>query len=64
MRLVQGQEDARLLFRLGLVQLDCWRMIRRDVSDERCVMSDSRVGEDVARFLVGCANLREIGWCR
>ena len=24
------------------------------VSDERCVMYDSRVGEDVVHFLVGC----------
>ena len=26
----------------------------RVVSDERCVMCDSRVGEDVGYFLVGC----------
>ena len=46
----------RLLFRLrtgstGLLE-DKKRC--RMVSNERCVMSDSRVKEDVAHFLVGC----------
>ena len=31
------------------------------VSDERCVMGDSRVGEDVVHFLVGCGEISEIG---
>ena len=30
----------------------------RMVSDERCVMCDSRVEEDVAHFLVCCGELR------
>ena len=31
------------------------------VSDERCVMCDSRGGEDVAHFLVGCGEF-ERNW--
>ena len=56
MRLVQDQESVRLLLRLmtgsaGLLE-DKKRC--RTVSDKRCVMCDSEVGEDVAHFLVGC----------
>ena len=70
MSLVQDQESVRLLFRLrtgsaGLLE-DKKRC--RMVSDERCVMCDSGIGEDVADFLVGCGGgggggLREMGWC-
>ena len=56
MRSVQDQESVRLLFRLrtgsaGLLE-DKKRC--RVVSDEKCVMCDGGVGEDVAHFLVGC----------
>ena len=62
MRSVQGQESGRLLFllRTGSARLLEDKIICRLVSDERCVMCDSRAGEDVAQFL---GNLREIGWC-
>ena len=42
------------------------KKICRIVSDEKCVMCGSRVGENVAHFLVGwfVENLREIGRCR
>ncbi len=53
MRSVQGQESARLLFRLrtGSVGLLEGKRSCRKVSDKRC---DSGVEEDVAHFLVGC----------
>ena len=59
-RLVQGQESVWLLFRLrtgsaGLLE-DKKRC--RMLSDERCVMCDGGVGEDVAHFLVGCGGQR------
>ena len=46
----------RLLFRLrnGLAELLEDKKRCRMVSDDRCVMCDNRVGEDVAHFLVGC----------
>ena len=62
-RSVQGQESVKLLFRLrtdsaGLLEdKKRWEMI----SDERCVMRDSRVGEDVADFLAGCGKLATDG---
>ena len=63
MRSVQGQESVRLLFRLrsgsaGLLE-DKKRC--RIVSDERCIICDNRVGEDVAHFLVDCGEL-ERNW--
>ena len=62
-RLVQDQESVRLLFRLrtgsfGLLE-DKKRC--RMVSDERCVICDSRAGEDVADFLVGCGEFERDG---
>ena len=56
MRWVHGQESVGLLFRLrtGSVGFLENKMRCRIVSDERCVMCDSGVGEDVAHFLVGC----------
>ena len=53
----------RLLFRLrtgsaGLLE-DKKRC--RIVSDERCVMCDSGLGEDVAHFLVGCRGFERDG---
>ena len=33
------------------------------VSDKRCVMCDSVVGEDMAQFLWVVGNLREVGRC-
>ena len=58
-RSVQGQESVRLLFRLrtdsaGLLE-DKKRC--RMVSDQRYVMCDSGIGEDVAYFLVGCGEM-------
>ena len=55
-RSVQGQESVRLLFRLrtgsaGL--LEDKKRCRR-VSDDKYVMCDSGIGEDVAHFLMGC----------
>ena len=57
MRWEQGQESVRLLFRLrtGLAGLLEYKNRCRMASIEtRCVICDSRVGEDVAHFLVGC----------
>ena len=55
MRSVQDQESVRLLFRLrtGSAGLLEDKKSCRMVSDKRCVMCDSIVGEDVAHFLVG-----------
>ena len=55
MRLVQGQESVRLLFRLrtGSAGLEDKKRCRM-VSDERYVICDSGAGEDVNHFLVGC----------
>ena len=55
-RSVQGQESVRLLFRLrtGSAGLMEDKKRCRMVTDERCVMCDSGVGEGVAHFLVGC----------
>ena len=57
MRLEQGQESVRLLFRLRTVSVGLLEDKKRCrmVSDERCVMCDSGVEEDMAR-------LREMGW--
>ena len=54
-RLVQGQEIVRLLFRprTGSAGLFKAKKRYRMVNDERCVMCDNRVGEGVAHFLVG-----------
>ena len=56
MRSVQDQQSVRLLFRLrtGSAELLEDKKRSRMVSDKRCVMCDSRVGEDVAHILVGC----------
>ena len=56
MRLVQVQESVMLLFKLrtGSAWLLEDKKRCRMVNDERCVMCDGRVGEDVAHFLVGC----------
>ena len=56
MRSVQGQESVKLLFKLrtGSAGLPEDKKRCRTVSDERCVMYDSDMGEDVAHFLVGC----------
>ena len=35
----------------------------RMISDEMCVICDSRVEEDMAHFRVGCGDLRKISWC-
>ena len=53
----------RLLFKLktGSAGLLEDKKICRMVSDEKCVMCDSRVGE-VAHFLVGVGILIEMGW--
>ena len=53
-RLVQGQESVRLLFRLrtGSAGLLADKKRCRIVSDERCEMCDSGVGEDMAHLLV------------
>ena len=55
-RSVQGQESVRLLFRLrtGSARLLEDKKRFRMVSDERRVICDSGVGEDVAHFLVSC----------
>ena len=55
-RSVQGQESVRLLFRLrtGSAGLMEDKKRCRMVTDERCVMCDSGVGEDMAHFLVSC----------
>ena len=55
-QVMQGQESVRLLFRLrtgsaGLLE-DKKRC--RKISDERCVICDREVGDDMAHFLVGC----------
>ena len=64
MRLVQGQESERLLFRLrtGSAGLLEDKNSCRMVSDERFVMCDRGVGEDMVFWWV-VGNLREIGWC-
>ena len=59
-RSVQGQENVRLLIRLrtdsaGL--LADKKIICRMVSDQRCVMCDNGIGQDVAHFLVGCGEI-------
>ena len=63
MRSVQDQESVRLLF--GLRTSSAWfledKKRCRVVSDERCVMCDSGVGEDVAHFLVGCGEFERGG---
>ena len=60
MKLIQGQESVRLLFRLrtSSAGLLADKKRCRMVSDERCVMCDSRTGEDVTHFLVGCAEFK------
>ena len=55
MRSVQDKESVRLLFRLrtgsaGLLE----DKIDAMDSDQRCVMCENRVEEDVTHFLVGC----------
>ena len=56
MRSVQDQESVGLLF--GLRTGSAWLLEDkkrcRVASDERCVMCDSGVGEDVTHFMVGC----------
>ena len=56
LRSVQGQESVRLLFRLrtGSAELLEDNKRCRIVSDERCVMCDSGVVENVAHFLLDC----------
>ena len=51
MRLVQGHENVRLLFRLRTGLTGLWGDLERLV--ERCVMGESGVGEDVSHILVG-----------
>ena len=70
MRSVQGQESVRLLFRLrtgsaGLSEdkKGCGMVSEKRcvMCDSDCVMCDSRVGEDVAYFLV-CSEEFERDW--
>ena len=60
---VQGQVSVRLLFKLrtGSAGLLEDKKSCRMVSDERGVMCDSGVGEDVAYFLIGCGKF-ERNW--
>ena len=60
MRLLQGQERVRLSFRLrtGSARMLEDKKICRMVGDEMC---DSRVGEDVAHFLMGCGEFERDG---
>ena len=61
---LQGQESARVFWlRTGSPGLLEDKKRCRMVRDERCVICDSGVGEDVAHFLMGCGDLREISWC-
>ena len=66
MRSVLGQRIVRLLFRLrtglvGLVDRNGCRMI----SDEGCIICDSRMVEDMAHFWWVVGNLRKIGrYCK
>ena len=55
-RSVLGQESVRLVFRLrtGSAELLEAKKRCRMVSDRRCAICDSGVGEDVAHFLVDC----------
>ena len=68
MRSVQGQESEIA------VQAEDWsaRLLEdkkrcRMISDKRCVMCDSRVGEGMAHFLVGCGEFKSsvgvVGLC-
>lgn len=59
----QDQEGVRLMFRLrtGSAGLLVDKKRCRMVSDERCIMCDSGIGEDVVHFLVVCG---EFEWDR
>ena len=63
-RLVQRQESVRLLFRLrtGSAGLLDDKKRYRMFSDERCVMCDSRVVENMAHFHVGCGEFKRDCW--
>ena len=53
---VQAQESVRLLFSLRTVSTGLLEDRKKCimVSDVRCVMCDSRVGEDAAHFQMSC----------
>ena len=53
-RSVQNQESVRLLFRLRTGSAGLKDKKKCKMVDERCVMCDSGVGQDVAHFRVGC----------
>ena len=50
-----GSGECEVAVQLSMLQLICWRIRGcTTVSDERCVMCNSGVGEDVAHFMVCC----------
>ena len=57
MRSEQGQGCVTVRLRTGSALSLEDKKRCRVVSDERCVMCDSRVGKDVAHFLEGCGKL-------
>ena len=64
LRSVQSQKVVRLLFRLrtGSVGLLEDKKRCKMTTDERCVMGESGVGEDVEHLLVKCVEVKRNRW--
>ena len=66
----RGKEEGETIWKISakiteevkeLKNLGVWFEKMANKAEGRCVICDSGVGEDVAHFLVGCGDLRQIG---